>query len=292
MFRLWLFIHIIWVTSSSAQLYTLRVAPLSAQIQAGDTLALEAIVTDEEGVEQDVNGYDISWALRGTPPPDANVTAPNGKRVSFTATTAHETVTVECVYTYPTQLLAVKSEAAIAISPAAAYAVHLEMDTLPADLRATTSPDTLRIADVDSAVHMYGIIRDKYENYVSLVQDASWSAQGEDVVSLTSPVERQGEARIVGIDTGVCTVTVASAGLLGDTVTVVVGQQSTSTVARRLVGQALSVRGQRLGSVYDLSGRQVNIAPSCVQAGYRIFRTSSQTAGTVMTPGRELHAVR
>jgi len=263
---------------------SIAVEPASARIRAGDSLGLVVIVRDDQGTEYPVHPAFIRWYVDMEDSLAGAISTESGLETSFTATKAHGTTSVWVCCTEGTGIIGAKTT--IEVVPARAYQIHIEADAPPRDLRAPSSSDTVHIQEPDSAVVAYGIVRDEYENYISMAEEAAWAWQREGVVSLTSPAERQGEALIVGLDTGVSAVTVRAPGLLGDTVIIVVGEHSTAAGLRTLSHNTPWTQTQARGTVYDISGRCVSTMKVGMHTGLLITSKSGETIRTVRTAGK------
>lgn len=232
---------------------SVTVSPKADTIKAGDSLVLEGMVKHETGTEYPEYASSLHWVLYDTTS-DARVYPFRGSQVTFTSTGAHRTFVVEAVY--PTEAFAVFAESEITVLPSAPYQVHIECDSIPHNLTAAQSPDTLCIPDLDSSEFVYAIVRDEYENYIQRNSpEVAWGSLCSGIAGVSSLPTRQWEAQVKGMGLGSCELWAGGEGLVGDTVTVVVDCEQSAQMRGSMIPQSAPVRQPT--SSFDILGRKI-----------------------------------
>ena len=147
-------------------------------ISAGSLGRLEAAIRDSAGNRQTDKEALVTWELGDTAPGDT-LTVNEGATTQIGATKAYRRVRVDAKYidpNVPTYVLDGSAYVYIGHGPAS----HVWIEELTNDsVSSLNEPDTVEEISVslsEDSVNAYAVLRDKFNNYVSLANSAQWSS--------------------------------------------------------------------------------------------------------------------
>jgi len=147
-------------------------------ISAGNLGRLEAAIRDSSGNRQPEKEALVTWELSDTAPGDS-LTVKKGATSQIGATKAYRRVKVDARYQDPNvPSYVLDGTAYVYVRPGPAS--HVWVEELTNDsVTSLNEPDTVEEISVslsEDSVNAYAVLRDKFDNYVSLANSAQWSS--------------------------------------------------------------------------------------------------------------------
>jgi fibro-slime domain-containing protein len=198
-------------------------------LPAGDSIFYTGWVVDDTGAVRPEFAGQIQWTLlpQGT---QSSITNSAGGNDTFVAKTAYTRYFITATFTDPTDRTKVfRTTDTVYIIPGPPTQVVIEADTVITDPLHTNPVNSVTMDSITNTVTVYAMLYDKYGNYVGKATAANWSSTKPSAATV-APAAGKNFAGVIQRQTRELDSTyviAAQAGLIPDTVTVIIRRQET-----------------------------------------------------------------
>jgi len=201
---------------------TITAVPDTGTILAGDSLVLSARVYDDTGGVRPEYGSLITWSPLSPAGSKNSLRTQTGANNTFYAIDAYKTYTIAASFPDPANASRILSDSMrISVVPGKAYRIVIEADTIAN--RNTATPDTVVTIDrTTNSDTVFAVLRDAFGNFCGLSANAQWSSAAAAIASAAAAPGRNYAGIVTRVTDGTTTVMATEAGLVPDTIRVVI----------------------------------------------------------------------